>query len=117
MRHIHERTGVEYDVSRLIDFDGRTHDMCVITKWDVENDYEHGPVIVDYYFGDYNREDTDYYIDKYLKKQEGLKTGLQFLKDEYLINCVDGDFMEPPTKTKLEDSIETLKQVVNENDF
>lgn len=30
MKHIHNKTGVKYDVSRLIDFDGKTHDMCVI---------------------------------------------------------------------------------------
>jgi hypothetical protein len=88
--------------------------MCVITKWDVENDYEKEPVIIDYYFGDYNKEDTDYYIDQYLKKQEGLKNGLKFLEGEYLINCVDGDFMEPDEKKKLEESIETVKQTISD---
>lgn len=113
MKHIHKKTGTEYDVSRLIDFDGRTHDMCVITKWDVENDFENGPIIIDYYFGDYNEEDTDYYIDQYLKKQEGLKLSQKYLEGEYLINCVDGDFMTPENKKELEESIETVKEMIS----
>lgn len=107
MKHIHNKTGVEYEVGFLSDFD-----MCVITKWDVENNYEKGPVIIDYYFGEYDEESTDDYIDEYLKKIEGLKDGLKFLKDEYLINCVDGDFMEPDQKKKLENSIDIIKSMI-----
>jgi hypothetical protein len=112
MKHIHKSTGIEFDVSRLIDFDGRTHDMCVITKWDVENDFEKEPVIIDYYFGDYDPKVTDEYIDEFYKKQIGLQDGLQFLEGEYLINCIDGDFFEPDQKERLKNSIDTLKQIL-----
>jgi hypothetical protein len=112
MKHIHKNTGLEFDVSRLIDFDGRTHDMCVITKWDVENNFEENPILIDYYFGDYDRELTDDCIDEYYRKQIGLQDGLKFLEGEYLINCVDGDFMEPDQKKSLENSIEVLKQII-----
>ena len=112
MKHIHKSTGIKFDVSRLIDFDGRTHDMCVITKWDEENNFEKDPVIIDYYFGDYNPILTDDLIDEYYKKQIGLQDGLKFLEGEYLINCVDGDCMEPDQKKRLENSIETLKQII-----
>ena len=67
MKHIHKRTGVEYEVGRLDDFDGKTFDMCVITKWDTEKWEEH-PIIIDYYFGEYDAETTDDYIDMYLEK-------------------------------------------------
>ena len=112
MKHIHKSTGLEFDVSRLIDFDGKTHDMCVITKWDVEHDFESNPVIIDYYFGDYDQEVTDQLIDDFYKKQVGLQDVLKFLEGEYLINCVDGDFMTPDQKKRLENSIETLKQIL-----
>ncbi len=112
MKHIHKSTGLEFDVSRLIDFDGRTHDMCVITKWDVEHNFESNPIIIDYYFGDYDQDTTDDYIDEYYKKLIGLQDGLKFLEGDYLINCVDGDFMEPDQKKRLENSIETLKQII-----
>lgn len=112
MKHIHRKTGVEYEVGFLSEFD-----MCVITKWDTEHNYEKGPVIVGYYFGDYDKESTDYYIDQYLDKMEGLKDGLKFLKDEYQINCVDGNFMEPDQQKKLENSIYSVESIVNDNDF
>ena len=69
MRHIHTKTGVEYEIGRLVDFDGKTYDMCVITKWDTEK-FEESPVIIDFYFGGYDKETTDEYIDMYLKKQK-----------------------------------------------
>jgi hypothetical protein len=112
MKHIHISTGLEFDVSRLIDFDGKTHDMCVITKWDIENNFEKDPIIIDYYFGEYDPDITDDCIDEYYKKQSGLRDGLKFLEDEYLINCIDGDFFEPLQKKRLENSIETLKQII-----
>jgi hypothetical protein len=112
MKHIHKSTGIEFDVSRLIDFDGKTHDMCVITKWDVEHDFESEPILIDHYFGDYNSKLTDDLIDEYYKRQIRLHDGLEFLEGEYLINCVDGDFMEPDQKERLKNSIETLKQII-----
>lgn len=70
MTHIHEKTGQTFEVGRLDDFDGRTFDICVIVKWS-ENETEEldNPVIIDYYFGDYDKETTDDYIDQYLAKQ------------------------------------------------
>ena len=42
----------------MIDFDGLSYDICIITKWD-----DDGVQIINYYFGDYDQETTDYYID------------------------------------------------------
>lgn len=67
MIHIHEKTGQTFEVGRLDDFDGRTFDICVIMRWP-ENETEE-VVLIDYYFGDYDKETTDEYIDQYLAKQ------------------------------------------------
>ena len=68
MKHIHSRTGQEYEVGQLIDFDGSSYDIVVITKWpDYESDELESPIIVGYYFGEYDEKDTDDYIDKYLE--------------------------------------------------
>ena len=71
MKHFHEKTGQYYEVGKLVDFDGCNYDMCVITKWtelDDEDDFDmpQPPVLVDYYFGDYDSVTTDYYIDRWL---------------------------------------------------
>ena len=106
MIHIHKKTGVEYDVGFCSDFD-----MTIITKFPVETSDD--PVrLIDYYFGKYDPESTDMFIDNYLERQEGLKSGLQFLEGEYLINCIDGDFLEPGQKERLKNSIDTLKQIL-----
>lgn len=68
MKHIHSRTGHEYEVGQLIDFDGASYDIIVITKWpDYEADELESPIIVGYYFGEYDKKDTDDYIDRYLE--------------------------------------------------
>jgi hypothetical protein len=106
MIHIHKNTGIEFDVGFCSDFD-----MSIITKFPNEPGDE--PVIlIDYYFGDYDPDTTDKYIDNFYKKQIGLQDGLKFLEGEYLINCVDGDFMEPDQKLKLKNSIEILKEII-----
>ena len=80
MKHIHEKTGTPFQVGRLIDFDGRTFDITVITLWDEEHDFEASPVIVGYYFGDYDQEVTDDYIDMYIEEQNSLKKVVKYLR-------------------------------------
>lgn len=107
MIHVHKRTGIEFDVGYCSDFD-----MSIITKWPtVPGD---DPIeLVDYYFGEYDKQTTDNFIDDYLEKKESLNNGLEFLEGEYLINVVDGDYMEKESAEKLKKSIETLKMVLN----
>ena len=108
MIHIHDKTGIEFDVGFCSDFD-----MSIITKWPT-NPGDAPIELIDYYFGEYDPETTNHFIDDYFEKIENLKNGLKFLEGEYLINCVDGDYLEPKQKTKLEKSIEALKLIVNE---
>lgn len=69
MKHIHKKTGIEYEVGSLVDFNGMSYDMCIITKWSDDEDDLEGPVIVGYYFGPYDDKLTDTYIDDYLKNR------------------------------------------------
>jgi hypothetical protein len=114
MTHVHEKTGKEFEIGRLIDTDGSTYDINVITKWDVENDYEQSPVIVDYYFGDYDKKDTDFYIDEFIKKQKTLKQVLKYLEGKLE---VDGYFFEhedPEGLVLLKDTIESVKDMITD---
>lgn len=82
MTHLHEKTGKKFEIGRLIDSDGKTFDINVIMKWDYEHDFEQSPVIIDYYFGEYNKNDTDYYIDMFIEKQAALKNSLKVIESE-----------------------------------
>lgn len=107
MIHVHNKTGIEFDVGFCSDFD-----MSIITRWPVRPGDD--PIeLIDYYFGEYDKEATDYYIDKYFEKMENLKNGLKFLEGKYLIDAVEGNYMEKEDAEKLKNSIETLKTIVN----
>ena len=108
MKHFHEKSGKTFEIGRLMDSDGRTFDINVITKWDEENDFEQSPIIIDYYFGDYEKKDTDFYIDEFIKKQETLKNVLKYLNSKLE---VDGYFLEYDEPDELEKLIQTIKSV------
>ena len=110
MKHIHEKTGKSFEVGRLNDFDGKTYDINVITLWDEENDFELEPVIVGYYFGDYEKEITDIYIDMYLEEQETLKRTKKYLEDKKII---DEDYMEPEDVEELVKTIESVDSMIS----
>ena len=110
MKHIHERTGTEYEVGRMIDFDGKSFDMCIITKWDVENDFETSPVIIDYYFGEYDKDTTDDYIEMYLENQNQLKKSVKRMSDELMVNR---EVMEPDDIQDLEGTIESVTNMIS----
>ena len=110
MKHIHTKTGKSFEVGRLIDFDGKTFDINVITLWDEENDFELSPVIVGYYFGDYDKEVTDDFIDMYLDDQNTLKRTKKYLEDKKMI---DGDYMEPEDVEKLVETIESVDNMIS----
>lgn len=111
MKHIHEKTGNNYEIGRLIDPDGGTYDINVITKWDEENDYEQSPVIIDYYFGDYDKKVTDDYIDMYLEKQKTMKQVLMYLEGKL---TVDEDCMDSEDINKLNQTIESVKEMITD---
>lgn len=109
MTHIHEKTGKKFDVGRLFDSDGKTYDINVILKWDEENDYEQSPVMIDYYFGDYDKEATDSYIERFLKNQEHLKNAVKYLESKYM---VDYDSMTVSERLKFDETIKAIKEMI-----
>lgn len=111
MTHLHEKTGKEFEIGRLVDPDGGTYDINVITKWDVEHDYEQSPIIVDYYFGDYDKNDTNFYIDQFIKKQGTLKQVIKYLEGKLLI---DGEYMEPAEVEELKNTIKSVKDMITD---
>lgn len=71
MRHTHEASGLVFEIGELVE-PGRkkTYDITVITFWpDAESGAESPVSIVDYYFGDYDKDITDRYIDEWLRRQ------------------------------------------------
>lgn len=63
MKHVHKQSGMTFECGELIDRGANaTYDMTVITYW--PSGYE-PPVIVGYYFGEYDPEATDFYIDEW----------------------------------------------------
>lgn len=111
MKHIYENTGQEFEVGRLFDFDGKTYDINVITKWDIENDFDQSPIIIDYYFGEPEKDTTDSFIEQFLKQQESLKKAVKYLEDKYV---VDHDFMTKAEQTDLTETIKSLRQMITD---
>lgn len=109
MTHIHEQTGKEFEVGRLIDGYGKTYDINVIMKWDVEHDFDQSPVLVDYYFGDPESEYNDEYIDMFIERQNSLKKVIKYLEDR---RTIDNDFMTDSDKVELDEMIQTVKSMV-----
>jgi hypothetical protein len=102
------KTGKNFEIGILYDpYDG-THDISVITKWDEENEYEQGPVIVNYYFGDYDKKDTDFFIEQYYKKQELLKRILKHLNFKVEL---DGYYLEQEKLEELQQLKDDIKSV------
>jgi hypothetical protein len=108
MNYVHEKTGKDFDIGYLMDSNGKTFDMSVILKWDYENDYAEDPVIIDYYFGEFEDDVTDYCIDEFIKRQKGLKTALKFL------NLIDQETMEAEELEELKESIKVLKEITTD---
>ena len=77
MKHLHKASGLIFECGELIDIRERgmrvskTYDMTVITLWNNNSDKDdfRPPVIIGYYFGDYDAVATDYYIDCWFEKQ------------------------------------------------
>lgn len=73
MKHLHKASGLYFECGELMEFPvngtRKTYDMTVITLWDESENDPEAPIIVGYYFGDYNEEVTNYYIDRWFHKQ------------------------------------------------
>lgn len=109
MKHVHKSTGLIFECGELIDrSDNSTFDITVITFWhepDEDDDYVAPPIIISYYFGDYDRESTDYYIDQWLKTVRDCKD----VVDAYWLT--NEDLLEEPWLSKALNAIDAFKEV------
>jgi hypothetical protein len=108
MNHIHKKSNQDYEVGVMKDFDGSTYDMCIITKWDPN--CNESPTLVDYYFGEYDPEFTDYCIDKFIEKQNQLRKSIKRMSDDLMI---DREVMEPDDVKDFENTIKSVSEMIS----
>lgn len=63
MEHIHAKTGLKFEVGFMPDYD-----MSIIMKWNDEGEFM-STELIDYYFGEYDKQTTDNYIDRWLSEK------------------------------------------------
>lgn len=84
MTHVHKLTGIEFEVgSYMSKSDRSTYDMTIISLWNTPDGSASELMLVDYYFGDYEPELTDKYIDNWLLKIKE-DTDKLLLSEKYL---------------------------------
>lgn len=108
MKHTHKATGLEFECGALFDnVDDYTYDITVITFWGHEaaDDDVVPPIIINYYFGEYNQDLTDYYIDQWLKNVRDCKD----IVDAYWLT--NQDVLEEPWRTKALNAVDAFKEV------
>lgn len=96
MTHVHKSTGTKFEVGSYIsDSDSSTYDMTIITLWNTPDGCSSDLILVDYYFGGYDPDITDKYIDNWLANNREDIDKLQ-LNEKYLRYYLDTnrDYLE-----------------------
>lgn len=107
MKHLHKKSGQYFEVGDYIDGD-KTYDITIISYWkDPETQGIGSPVeIIAYYFGGYDQENTDFFIDRWIdnreKEKRVLNTANKYL-DAYLVT--NEDVLESSTISELQEAI------------
>lgn len=110
MTHLHKASGLYFECGELMDFPvkavRKTYDMTVITLWGCTEGDPDSPIIIGFYFGEYDEETTNYYIDRWLEKQSTNNMWRKFVSD--VKGIVDAywltnyEVLEEPYKTKVQ---------------
>jgi hypothetical protein len=95
----------------LFDTDGKKFDVSVILNFPTETDYENctgldefpSVNLIDFYFGTPNDSDTDYFVNKFIEKQNKLQKLLTKLYDLKSKN---------PDDTEINEQIEFVKSQI-----
>lgn len=114
MEHLHKKSGQKFEVGQYVDGD-KTYDITIISYWkDPETQDVGSPVeIIGYYFGDYNEEDTDLYIDQWIENREKEKRVLQVAKkylDAYRVT--NEDVLDRETMVTIQDALIECDQLL-----
>lgn len=105
MEHLHENTNTTYQIGHLFDDAGKSYDITVITNWTktFDPDDDNWTNIIDFYFGDYSKSATDYYINQFIKKQYQLAKSIEYLEK---LKTLD------PTDTEIDTTIDSLRAML-----
>ena len=105
MEYTHEKTGTTYQIGRLFDPTGKSFDITVITNctktFDPNDD--NWTRLIDFYFGEPNDDDTKYYIDRFIERQNQLSKSISYLEK---LKTLD------PTDTEIDTTINCLKSLI-----
>lgn len=104
-------TNYNIQTGRLLDHDGKTFDITVILNFPTKADYEAATCIddmpnvnlIDFYFGDTNDRDTEYYVKQFVEKQNKLRS---------LYTKLVGLSALCPNDTELAEQIDFVKSLI-----
>ena len=119
MKHIHNKTGYEFEVGEYVDGD-KTYDITIISYWkDAETQDVGSPVeLVGYYFGGYDEATTNRYIELWLSKREKeirvLQTAHDFM-DAYRIT--NEGFLEGTTIGRLQRALAECAELIHDRSW
>jgi predicted PolB exonuclease-like 3'-5' exonuclease len=82
-------TNYNIQTGRLLDKNGKNFDITVILNFPTKADYENvaglddfpSVNLIDFYFGDTNDRDTEYYVNQFIEKQNKLRKLISTLID------------------------------------
>ena len=97
-----------FDTGYLFDTNGGKYDISVVLNWPTKTDYETtddiiGPNLIDFYFGEPDDRDSEYYFDQFVEKQTKLKSLLTKL---YSLKAIC------PDDTEINEQIEFVKSLI-----
>lgn len=119
MKHIHKKTGYEFEVGEYCDGD-KTYDITIISYWkSAEEECKGSPVeLVGYYFGGYDEAITDVYIERWLderaKETRTLKVALDVMNAYLLTNS---EFLEPNTNSRIMQACADCHELISTRDW
>ena len=96
-----------FDTGYLFSTDGKKFDISVIFNFPTEKDWNEtddilGPNLIDFYFGEPNDRDSEFYFNKFVEKQNKLKSLLDKLVS---LKTVSDDI-------ELDEQIEFVKSLI-----
>lgn len=97
-----------FDTGYLFDSNGKKYDISVILNWPTESDWNNtddviGPNLIDFYFGEPDNKTSERYYDRFVERQNKLKSLLNKL---YSLKALC------PDDTEIDEQIEFVKSLI-----
>lgn len=108
MTHLHKKSKQTFEVGQYVD-GNETYDITVISYWkDADTQGVGSPVeLIGYYFGGYDPQTTDEYIDRWIENRESelrVLKAAQYYMDAYL--TTNEDVLEKSEVSHLQESLD-----------